>query len=243
MSVRFIFDDRGIKQFAKDLQTMERKHRVATAFYLNEQAFGHREALIKDVFPKKMTIRNRTFLRRALQVQRTGTRTPTAAQEALSGSVSIPGAPSFTGWIEQQHGRQGKRKHVGLVAARGGSRKRAILRRNRMLRGKRFQHPQDVSGKFKNKHHRAVAFVAIMQRTKALRNAPFILAGHDSLSDGLYVLRGAKKRPMRVQSFEVDNSVKTVRWSQLGVKAMARRTPPDAMWKRIWIRVIFGGKR
>jgi hypothetical protein len=234
--VNFIFDPTNqMVKFSKQLKKAASRHRVATAFMLNEMAFRTRDAAIKDVFPRKFTLRNRAFARRGLQFRRTGTRVPSEQQESIFGSVRVG---KSTGWIEQQFGRMAKRDHAGTLISRGRNRKRSMGRRFRMLSGRTFARPSDMDGSFKGDHHRAVAFIEKMKRDKF--KDVFWISGHNKFPDGLYILRGAGKnrKPKLVQTLDPNNRIRRIRWSQLAVKAMEKRMPIDAMWAKAWKRLL-----
>jgi len=240
-TLTFKFDESAFQDFSRTLKRMRRRTRVATAFMLNEFAFGSREMALEQVFPQHMTIRNKGFVRRALRVEKAKTSADINAQQSVFGSVGISSSPLFSGWQEQQFGKAAKREHAGTLLSRGKSKSRAVQQRMRMRSGVRFQKPRDVDGSFKSDHHRAVVFIELLKRTKALARSPFFLHGHNKFPDGLYVMRGGGKsrKPAMVQTLSPSQTVRRVRWAQITTKAYFNSIDLDREWLRVWKRVVY----
>jgi hypothetical protein len=241
--VNFVFDAKGTKEWMSALKKMARNHRVATGFMLNEMAFGSRTEAITRTFPRRMTVRNKNFIRAALRVKRTAVNVPTEVQESIFGSVFLGSASRFSGWAEQQFGRASKRDHGPTLLARGRTKKGVHRRRFRFTKYDQYLKTTDLRGKFKGPHHRAVVFIEMAKREK-IRD-PFFLFGHENFPNGLYILRGSgkKRRPVMLQTFDPSNRVKRVKWMTQSTGNYTHRTNLDALWEQIWWRVMLRIKK
>lgn len=182
----FAVDDRELGKLMKFYATAPRKFAKATGMMLNNFAFGT-QYRINQLMPKRMTIRNKSFLKRQIRVDKARPVYPIQNQESSVFSVS---APRFSGWLEQETGKKTDRKRTIALGARGRNKKKQAKKRARFMTSNQFLNPDDMAG-VRGDKKKAQVLLARVFREKYKK--PFLLWGHDKLGPGLYVRKSKKK--------------------------------------------------
>lgn len=192
--------------------------RQAVGGMLNEFAFGTRTRAIGQI-NQLMTVRNPKFVQSRIRISKANIHAPVATQRSETGSVA---GPRFSGWVEQEYGRDTKRNRLSTLAGRGGSDKkqmRHIIRLKPKHEVVTIDHPDfNPRGGSKN----LGGFMAMIIRRKDKR---------------LIRIKGSiyKRNRKKLQLVQKLKKVqpKRVRWMRRARAMYFRHTNLDALWSRI----------
>ena len=201
----------------------------AVANMLNSFAFGTREQAFK-VLKGSMTIRNARFVSKMLRAETIKGSTPIASQQSIAGSLD---GQRFTGWAEQELGKAPKKTRTASLFARSGQHSKQMKRKARLVPGTEYLTPDDFKGK--NAHHRAVVLLIVTNRNRL--KDPFVIKGHDTLSDGLYQWSGKGKLKW-LQNFEETKKPKSLPWLTRARKRYFSKTNITRLWEKTLTRTL-----
>jgi hypothetical protein len=197
----FYIDKSGLKKLEQFFKDSPQLLRPVTANVLTSLAFNARKQYISSI-NQSMIVRNRRFVESSLRVQKARSG-KIESQIAYSGSIE---RPRFTGWEEQQTGKQPKKKRAITLAGRRGSKRNIAISKARLKSSNRFYKPQQFSG---NTLHSKFMF---MMRVLSNRGGgEFIIdrsltTRKGQLKKGLYQLRGHKIN--KFQTFDVNKTTR-----------------------------------
>jgi hypothetical protein len=207
----------------------------ASAIVLNEFAFNTRSEAF-DYMVQRMVIRDTRFLKSRIQVRKARAFDPVRVQESEIGSIETQ---RFTGWIEQETGKEADKTRTASLLARGGKGGK-IKSTARLKPNNDFPEPKDYPGK--NAHHKAIVMMQILSRAKG-RKKPFKVYGHRTMKPGLYKFGRGRRGRQRIdllQRFE-DRDARTVhrvKWLTEGRRRMFSRINLQAVWGKALRRVL-----
>ena len=140
----FNVEKQDIQKLVKFMHDYPKDIRFGTASVLNTLGFKTRDLNIKNL-SESMTIRNLTFVKRMLRVDKAIPSHNIGSQFVTIGSVK---SANFSGWKEQETGATPKKKTAPTLAARGGNIKNKVIGKYRFRKkNKNFYRPDQFSGK------------------------------------------------------------------------------------------------
>jgi hypothetical protein len=228
MDTIFHFDDTFIKTLERFYREFPKESEQAVSGILNDLAYQTRQNDIENI-SGNMIIRNRQFLERSLQYTKAR---PGRIESQVAYVYSVK-RERFTGWEEQQTGRNAVKERSATLPARGGSRAGVMNRKSR-LRGQ-FYKPQQFQG-----HNIKQRFQFMMRVLNTRGGGEFIVSDsiptkRGTLKRGLYSLRNHQLT--KYQSFE-DKPIKQLRWRNMSLDQLARRNNINKLWSTHLNRVI-----
>ena len=188
MASIFSLDDRDLRRLAKLYARAPKLMRGATATVLNNFAFGTRTEAIATI-TRQTTTRSKGLPRRAMRFEGARFIDPVERQESRAGAMEFD---RFTGWVEQESGKQvSKRKRVPTIAARASaSARRAVTQRNRLSVSNAVTVPQGYEGN--SIHDKEVSM--LRQESRKGHGGLMLITGKGVKSKrGIYRFHGSKK--------------------------------------------------
>lgn len=230
--------DRNTDQLIKDLERdMPVKFRRATASLINSMAFELRGAIIHTI-SKEMEVRSPGFVRRQIRVTKANPGYSVAHQYAIAGSVY---ADRFSGWIEQQTGKEPVKDQTYTDATRGGNSASKVPDAYRLKTGRNFARDENYASKYaRTRGQRTVAMIKSAKSGKLQR--PFIVQGRapigptplpgrlGNLKYGLHTIQGGKL--VRIQTFGQRPDVRRVDWMGQSLRRMDNIMVVSRVWRR-----------
>lgn len=218
----FTADLRDIKKLERFFKKAPELIKPATANLLTSLAFKTREYDIENI-SRGMTVRNKKFIESSLRIKK-ATPGNIDRQQALVYSV-VRG--KFTGWEEQETGKQIPRPTT-TREARGGN-KRAVMRpRYRLKTSNKFYKPTQFEGKTLQRK-----FYFMMRVMGSRGGGEFILSQkiptkRGALGRGLYSFTGHKIT--RMQNFDKKMHIRGFRWRNLSIDKLHSRNDIYKLW-------------
>lgn len=158
------------RSFQRMQQRNPKLYRRAAGHVLNSMAFGVRAAALRELKAQSI-IRNQRFVDSSIRVDKARVGQPIESLRTEVGSIA---RPRFTGWEEQETGKQTPRKHQAWPAARQGNIRKQVIRIARLRGTGRFPRPSDFPGTG-NPVARAIRMIHILSRSEF--TAPFLILG------------------------------------------------------------------
>jgi len=125
----FSFNDKGLKQFCKELGKLPAMMKKAQSDTLNNVAFRFREEAANSII-SEFTSRRPDFVKRQFRV----TKATAANLEAIAGSVGV-GNSAFTGFTEFLGEADKRERTPTLEGGRGGRAETVLSKLNRLMPG------------------------------------------------------------------------------------------------------------
>ena len=190
MGKAFIFDSKELKQWRFFYREFPKIYERAQINTLNNLAFQGRQKALEEV-DKNMTIRSPAFVKGSMRFQKANLNKP----ESEFGSIK---RNRFSGWEEQQTGKQTERTRVQTLQARRRNWKNRVAPRARLKPGNKFIRPKDLKlDKLGN--NKIPAFLDRLDRV-SYKQPFFIPVRYKRLQRGIYLFVNKKIR--RLQSFD-----------------------------------------
>lgn len=214
----------------------------AAAHVTNSVAFGVRKLALRELKAQSI-IRNQRFVDSSIRVDKARVGQPIDALRSEVGSIS---RPRFTGWEEQEVGKQTPRKHYAKPAARQGNIRKQITRLARLRGSGRFPQPSDFPGTG-NPIARAVRMIHILSRSGFTK--PFLILGLENkrgkkVPPGLYRF-GAGEYPTRkiqlLQRFKSPKETKKDPWLKPATDKYLRYVDLRTVWGRAVMKELRKG--
>lgn len=222
----FYFKASDLINLRKFCKNAPRQFNHAAAGVLNEQAFGNRRESLQ-IIESQMIVRNPSFVRSSMRVEKARGAMPIDQQRSIFGSVN---KNRSTGFVEQETGEQDNRTRVGTLFSRGGSQSSQIKPGMRMKQGRNMVGVDDEPIKANNESHRTVIFLQMMARKKPSK--PFkISKRYKGLKRGIYQFKGGKLKTL----FDTDHkprAPKRVKWLSGGERNHRRSVDMRSVWAR-----------
>jgi hypothetical protein len=229
----FNIDLRNLKWLEAQFKNGPKIYGRAAAVMFNEMAFRMKNYEIINHMQRRtpMIVRNKAFAQRQLRVKKARPRSNLSRIMSEVGSVAVK--KRFTGWAEQEGVKKSTKTRTMALKARGGQRTRKARPSARLRPGK-HPRPGDLgfkSSRVKSKEHLAKAWLVWTRRERYKK--PFVLLGHDRISDGLLQWRG--KKLIRLQYFAVRKRAapERVQWLRGSQKVYMRSLGTNGML-RLW---------
>jgi hypothetical protein len=201
--------------------------------YINELAFGSRRESIR-IIHEDMTVRNPKFVARSVWVNPQRGDPPLKDAKSELGSVR---RERFTGWIEQELGRQSPRKRQPTLEARRGAEAKQMFGGARMKPGRQIPSPNKRTRSnwdYGSTPQFSRAQVMLMALAREGYRGPFIIEDHPAFPRGMYRFKGRKKgrRAVRLlQLFTVRKPrPRRVRWLGGGINRFVRKRGVREIW-------------
>lgn len=192
----FIFKTEGLTKLSNHIQKQGLMMAKVEAGMLNNTALRMRNRMVDSV-ASTMTIRNNRFMRSSIRFQK-------ATQSRMVAEVGSIKRPRFTGWIEQETGKEDKeRKRFATINARRRQWKKKITGRFRMKPGFKFTRPGDHRNLSNSRGRDTMIFLQILKRRK-FKEPFFIPNEYKKLQKGLYFFKGGKQQLTFLQGFDPD---------------------------------------
>ena len=210
----------------------------AAGLMVNQVAWDMRGEM-EGSLTRLLMIRRPGFVRRQLWAQKA--RVGSSSPVALVGSTRTRDG-KFDGWRAQQFGSKVDRTRVPTLVARGGSKRRVMQRRARLLAGRDFPDSREIVGK--SSPGAVIAMMRILARRGDRR--PFVVypGEHPRFRGGLYEMRGRKDRRHRkarlrmLQDFGSKNEQpERVDWVNPAWRAYQSSHSARAEWRKAVNRV------
>jgi hypothetical protein len=237
--IEFQFSSRDLIALRKWYKKSPRQFAASTGMLLNNMAFGSRlESL--GLIHARMLIRSPGFVRSRVQVKKSHFRLPMESQVSEMGSVK---KPRFSGWVEQELGSRGARKHFASISGRAGNKRGKIKRGARLdkpfVNPKRYPKRRGFRGK--NFDHRIQVMLSTLERMNYSK--PFVIFGHTRIPSGLYKFGRGKtgfgqRQIDALQLFYKPKVTKRVRWMSGGVKRYFKSTNIKREWGKVVERML-----
>lgn len=199
-------DKTALQRHAKLMRESPKQFAYAAAGVMNTMAFQTRTNDIKNL-SSTMIIRDPRFLTNSLRVDKAKGNRSIALMEAHVYSVK---RDRFTGWEEQETGKQKQRKRAGTLAARGGNKSAKMKNTARFKSANKFYRPSQFHAKTEKSQ-----FMAMIRVMATRGGGEFLLdnniatkRGH--LNKGLYSFK--KNRITRLQKLEGIGKTKHTGW-------------------------------
>lgn len=223
---QFRIKTQGLKALEKFYRKAPKQFARASAGMLNNLAFQTRsQALIQ--IAADMNIRSDRFVARRMRVERARPG-PISRQQAEVGSVTTS---RFSGWVEQETGKQAQRSRVFTVAARRGKEQNKASAKARFKPANHFFTPDDFDIKFDSRDHRTQVFLQIMSRDNA--GKAFVMRKrYRKMRKGIYVF--SKRGKLRALQKFGGMGVKRKPWMAPARKEVL--TPANV--RQQWARAI-----
>ena len=210
----FNVEKQDIQKLVKFMHDYPKDIRFGTASVLNTLGFKTRDLNIKNL-SESMTIRNLTFVKRMLRVDKAIPSHNIGSQFVTIGSTK---SPNFSGWKEQETGSAPKKKRAATLYARKGSIKNQMTQGSRFKKSNKFYKPQQFSGKdLRSKYQ-------FMMRVMNTRGGGVFLLNEKipikrgSLPKGLYELKDHKIH--KLQKLENIKQPKINQWMKRSVAGL-----------------------
>lgn len=240
MAQMFQIDMSDMDFLIRLFRKMPDKFERAVGMMLNEFAFETRKEAI-NLVPRKMTVRNKGFMKRSLVVKRAALRGDIRFMKSEVGSMQ---RPRFTGWKEQELGTVSERPNVATLAARGGGRRGIVKGRFRLRRGQNYPDPIDYPGESPrgvsgDESHRAFIMLRTLSRNKYKK--PFLIRRYRKAQPGLYRLVGGanNKRLQMLQATKPKfRRPKRVKWLRRARGKMFATIDLNRTWAKTMKRVL-----
>lgn len=216
----FTADTKDFKPYLKTMKSMPKIIRPAIGRALNRQAADMKFEHIPAALSASMTIRDPRFMNRQIAYNAAKYNVDPRHNFSEVGSFATD---RFSGWEEQQTGKDPKSKKVATQAARTGqSFQKKIKRGARMDQKNNFVKPTDFMGS-KKVHSKAQAMFFMLREARHSKR-PFIVP-HDfsnvngiKMEAGVYGWIGSKL--MRLQTFNKRYNPKTIDWLGMAVNML-----------------------
>lgn len=207
-------DKTALDKHAKFMRESPKQFSYAAAGVMNTMAFQTRMNDIKNL-SSTMTIRDPRFLNNSLRVDKAKGGKNFALIEAHVYSIK---RDRFSGWEEQETGKQKPRERAGTLAARGGNKSAKMKNTARFRSANKFYRPSQFRAKTEKSQYMA------MIRVMATRGG-----GEFLLSDPIHTKRGAlgrglysfkKNRITRLQKLEGIAKTRQTGWRSRSIKQL-----------------------
>lgn len=202
-----------------------RQFNHAAAGVLNEKAFGNQREST-TIIHDKMIVRNPSFVRSSLRVEKARGSMPMEQQESRFGSIR---KTRSTGFIEQETGKAMDKTRVASLFARGGVEKGTIKPGLRLKPGTDLLQPWDLVSKANSETHRMIIFLQMMARRPSKK---FIMKRpYKGLNKGVYKFERGKIKKV----FDTRKKTRVperVRWLHGGHINYMRSTDMRRVWAR-----------
>ena len=207
MQGMFTLNVRDMIRLRKFFQVAPRAFARSISSTLNDVAFGVRRENLA-VINREMIVRNPRFVESRIKVEKS--RLNQGGQmHSIVGSIL---SPRFSGWTEQETGKESDRHRALTIMARKGDIRKQAASYARLKGGDIITSYQAGLGSVK-RIYQQYAFVQLLTRNKWRK--PFILGKSWNHKAGLLRLKGGKVE--RLQSFGENLRPKRVKWMQKGI--------------------------
>lgn len=224
---KFTIKSPDLKNLEKFYKKAPRKFAQASAGMTNNLAFQTRNAALINI-ASDMNIRSDRFVNSRMRVDRARA-VPISRQRAEVGSLPTS---RFSGWIEQETGKEPKRNRTFGIAARRGKEKNTASAKARLKPSNQFFTPNNFDlSHAADADHRTQIFLQLM--SKEFANKPFVMRrNYRKMRKGIYVFskRGKLKQ---LQSFD-KMRVKRKQW----MRPAAHKINTKANVRKQWARAI-----
>ena len=220
-------DLRNLEKFYKKAP---RQFARASAGMINNLAFQTRNAALLQI-AGEMNIRSDRFVNSRMRVDRARAG-PIATQKAEVGSISTS---RFSGWVEQETGKEPQRNRVFSVAARRGNEQNVATGKARLKPGNRIYTSNSFAIKANDDDHRTAVFMQLMGRHQP--GKPFVLKRKfRKLRKGIYTItkRGKLKQLQQFNAMKV----KRKPWMAPARKSVVTKANVRAQWARAISHVL-----
>jgi hypothetical protein len=222
----FTMDTKDLKALKKFFKKAPKLFKPVSANVLNSLAFMTRNYDIKNL-SNHMIIRNEKFVKSSIKVEKA--RSGTEINKQISRVYSIK-RPRFTGWEEQQTGKQPVKKRITTLHSRGGSKKRKVMGKYRLKKSSKFFKPEQFQGRDYK------ARFMFMMRVLGSRGGSnqFLLqkpvpTKRGQLGRGAYSFR--KGEIKKVQDFDRQMHVRPFKWRTKSLQQLQQRNNIYKIWR------------
>ena len=197
------------KLFKRSPRQMQR----VTAGVLNDQAFQMRPVIFK-VLSRNMEIRDTRFAKSRIRVDKAR---PTSINSQSSEVGSIF-SDRFTGWEEQQTGKQSKGAKVYTKFSRRGSWSNKVRQNLRRRQKNPLWRPSDFNIKAKSERHRLIVFLQMIN-SKRITDRFFMPDKLGRMTRGIYTMNKGKIRKIVEDKFQKPHKIA---WMDKSIDQMLR---------------------
>jgi len=213
-----ITDLRALERYFKRAPDLFKKAGVK---YINKIARELKTA-IEITLSRKFEIRNDRFIFGSVRVQNMRK----FNGRAIIGTIH---RPRFSGFEESEEGGQ-KMDNAFTLNARGGQFSNISQKPARLLRNRRFydQNTFPVINRAKSIEKRANQMLAVAHDTHYSK--PFIMKGHNKISNGLFMFQNGKLQ--RLRKFEQRATIDHVPWMKDSIKLAQATINSSRAWEK-----------
>lgn len=172
------------------------KMRRVTAGVLTGQAFAMRPVIFK-VLNKEMEIRSPRFVRSKVRVEKARS-TTINAQSSKAGSIF---SDRFTGWKEQQFGKESKEAKIYTRFSRGGSWAGKVRPKLRRRQTNPLWRPSDFNIRARSEKHRLIIFLQMLDKKK-ITDRFFMPDKLGRMQRGIYKMERGRIRRVSKDEFQ-----------------------------------------
>lgn len=205
----------------------------ASGMMLNAFAYGTRQLALAEI-DRKMVVRNARFVSGKVRYDKTSLSVPISQQRSRAGSVA---GPRFSGWVEQELGKQTDRKRISTTASRSGDFRRQMMPSARLKRSTEVVKPGEDGYTPLGGTSNYGGFVAMLFRRKE-RRLVHIGKGFFKLPRNLNQLAGPTQngkalfRSLELMQQTKHKQPKRLRWLQQARGAYFKQTDLNALWAK-----------
>lgn len=227
----FKMDRKDLDKLGKMLNESPKSVKYVTAGVLNSLAFGMRKNDVEEI-SASMIIRNRRFVESAIQVDK-------ARAGRIENQIAIVGSVKrdrFSGWSEQENGKDVSKSRAATTEARGGNPQSQVKPKARMKSGNKFYKPSQFQGK--NDRSR---FMSMMRILGSRGGGEFLLSESYNglkreLPKGLYRLKHGKIKLL--QSFKKPQKPNRNQWQSRAMRKLEQNNDMAKIWAENIERVM-----
>ena len=185
---------KGLIELQRFYRAAPGEFRQASAGVLTALATRTRQGALTYI-QSRMTVRSPGFVKSHLKTVKANRAAIINNQWSQAGSTY---APRFTGWEEQEYGRDTKQKRKATITGRSGALTKKVKKQARFIPGQSFEKASDYPGD--TTEHRTVAMLHALKSKRGKK--PFFLQGHVgniNYEKGLYQYIGGRIRMLQLR--------------------------------------------
>ncbi len=229
--MQFTIDLRDLRKLERFFRQAPQLIKPVTANILTSLAFKTREYDIQNL-SASMIIRNPGFMRASLKVDKSPI---TNIQNQVARAYSI-NRPNFTGWEEQETGKQSPKGRAGTIHARKGNIRNTMMARARFKKENKFYRPSQFQGKTRQQ-----SFYFMMRVLGTRGTSEFLLTEdmplkNGVLNKGLYELRNHRIR--RLQKLSGIRQPRRNPWRTASLRSLQVRNDIAKIWPESLKRIL-----
>jgi hypothetical protein len=222
----FTMDIKDLKALKKFFKKAPKLFKPVSANVLNSLAFMTRKYDIKNL-SNHMIIRNEKFVKSSIRVEKA--KSGAEINKQISRVYSIK-RPRFTGWEEQQTGKQPVKKRITTLHSRGGSKKRKVLGKYRLKKSSKFFKPEQFQGRdYKARFMFMMRVLGSRGGSNQFLLQKSVPTKRGQLGRGAYTFK--KGEIKKIQDFDKQMHVQTFKWRTKSLQQLQQKNNIYKIWR------------